>query len=466
MRRHRDVMGGCVNQAAASRGWGTQRRNWPAQDSRPRAFFSMKTRTSVTNRKARRNTVQAPANGAGKGAGKGAATARVARPGAAAKTAARGAGKPPAARRTEGPRAAGRTGPARTEAGTSARGAGVRRQDGPPRRGRPPVGAPRGGEPVVAAAPPAPPPRVESVSVADDRAGQRLDNFLLARLKGVPRSLIYRICRSGEVRINGARAKPDQRLAEGDVVRIPPVRVASPGEHAPPASSQLERIQAAILHEDRDFLVIDKPAGIASHGGSGVSFGAIELLRAARPRDTLELAHRLDRDTSGVLVLTRRRSALLALQAAIRDGRVDKRYLALIAGALPHSPLDVDAPLRKSILQGGERMVQVDADGKPSRSRFVQLQRHGEASLVEVALDTGRTHQIRVHARHIGHPLAGDDKYGEREFNKRMREHGLRRLFLHAARFAFELGDRSHVFSAPLAAELVQVLDALEAHRE
>ncbi len=303
--------------------------------------------------------------------------------------------------------------------------------------------------------------RVQIVAVPEDRDGQRLDNFLATRLKGVPKSLIYRICRTGEVRVNGSRAKPDRRLATGDEIRIPPVRLAERGEAAPPPNAQLNRIEAAIIHEDRDFLVIDKPAGIASHGGSGVSFGAIELLRAARPRDTLELAHRLDRDTSGVLVLTRKRSALTGLQAAIREGRVEKRYLALIEGALPKSKLTVDAPLRKSVLQGGERMVRVDPEGKPSRSHFSEIQRYAGASLVEVALETGRTHQIRVHAQHLGHPLAGDEKYGEREFNRRMRDKGLKRLFLHAARFEFSLGERGFSFSAPLAPELVAVLDAL-----
>ena len=205
----------------------------------------------------------------------------------------------------------------------------------------------------------------------------------------------------------------------------------------------------------------DRPAGVASHGGSGVSFGAIELLRAARPRDTLELAHRLDRDTSGVLVLTRKRSALTALQAAIREGRVEKRYLALIEGNLPKARLTVDAPLKKSVLQGGERMVRVDPDGKESRSHFSELQRYPGASLVEVALETGRTHQIRVHAQHLGHPLAGDEKYGDREFNRRMRDKGLKRLFLHAARFEFSLGERSYSFSAPLAPELAAALDAI-----
>ncbi|GAA0709247.1 RluA family pseudouridine synthase [Dokdonella soli] len=308
-------------------------------------------------------------------------------------------------------------------------------------------------------------PRVHTVAVPDDRDGQRLDNFLAGRLKGVPKSLIYRICRTGQVRVNGRRAKPDQRLASGDEVRIPPVRVAERGEAEAPSGGQMNRIEAAIIHEDREFLVIDKPSGIASHGGSGVSFGAIELLRAARPRDTLELAHRLDRDTSGVLVLTRKRSALAALQTEIREGRVEKRYLALIQGALPQARLTVDAPLRKSVLQGGERMVRVDTEGKESRSRFSELERYDGASLVEVALDTGRTHQIRVHAQHIGHPLAGDEKYGEREFNRRMRDKGLKRLFLHAARFEFSLGDRAYSFSAPLAPELAAVVDALQSRK-
>jgi 23S rRNA pseudouridine955/2504/2580 synthase len=265
------------------------------------------------------------------------------------------------------------------------------------------------------------------------------------------------------VRVNGGRAKPDRRLAAGDQVRIPPVRVAERGEPGVPSGGQLSRIETAIIHEDREFLVIDKPSGVASHGGSGVSFGAIELLRAARPRDTLELAHRLDRDTSGILVLTRKRSALTALQAAIREGRVEKRYLALIEGVLSQTRLTVDAPLRKSVLQGGERMVRVDPDGKESRSHFTELERYAGSSLIEVALETGRTHQIRVHAQHIGHPLAGDEKYGEREFNRAMREHGLKRLFLHAARFEFSLGERSYCFTAPLAPDLAAVVDSLQA---
>ena len=305
-------------------------------------------------------------------------------------------------------------------------------------------------------------PRAHTVTVAEDRDGQRLDNFLATQLKGVPKSLIYRLLRTGQVRVNGGRVKPDRRVNGGDLVRIPPVRVSERVESEAPAEAQLHRIEASIIHEDREFLVIDKPSGVASHGGSGISFGAIELLRAARPRDTLELAHRLDRDTSGILVLTRKRSALTALQTEIREGRVEKRYLALIQGALPKARLLVDAPLQKFVLQGGERMVRVNPEGKESRSHFSELERYADASLVEVRLETGRTHQIRVHAQHIGHPLAGDDKYGEREFNRTMRDNGLKRLFLHAARFEFELGPRSYSFTAPLAPELASVVDGLQ----
>ncbi|MEO7064513.1 MAG: RluA family pseudouridine synthase [Dokdonella sp.] len=307
--------------------------------------------------------------------------------------------------------------------------------------------------------------RAHTVTVPEDREGQRLDNFLSTQLKGVPKSLIYRLLRTGQVRVNGGRVKPDRRLNGGDLVRIPPVRVAERVESAAPAEAQLHRIEASIIHEDREFLVINKPSGVASHGGSGISFGAIELLRAARPRDTLELAHRLDRDTSGVLVLTRKRSALTGLQTEIREGRAEKRYFALIEGTLERSCVSVDAPLRKSVLQGGERMVRVDSEGKESRSHFTEIESFGDASLVEVLLETGRTHQIRVHAQHIGHPLAGDEKYGEREFNQRMRDKGLKRLFLHAAHFEFDLGERRYSFNAPLAPELSAVVDTLRKRR-
>ena len=302
---------------------------------------------------------------------------------------------------------------------------------------------------------------VRMVAVADDREGQRIDNFLAGQLKGVPKSLIYRLLRTGQVRVNGKRAKADTRLAGGDEVRIPPVRVAGPQQTGAPPVSLVQRVEQAIIHEDRDFLVLDKPAGVASHGGSGVTFGAIELLRAARPDETLELAHRLDRDTSGVLVFARRRAALTALQALIRDGAITKQYLALLCGHPKRSRFDVNVPLRKSVLQGGERMVRVDESGKPALTTFHVIDSFADASLAEVTLYTGRTHQIRVHAQYAGHALAGDEKYGLRDVNLRLRDAGLRRLFLHAKRFEFELGGKTYSFSAPLAADLAAVLENL-----
>ena len=302
---------------------------------------------------------------------------------------------------------------------------------------------------------------VRTVRVAEDREGQRIDNFLAGQLKGVPKSLIYRLVRTGQVRINGKRAKPDTRVSEGDEVRIPPVRTGTPAAPGIPAKTQLARIEQAIIYEDRDFLVLNKPAGIASHGGSGISFGAIELLRAARPDDTLELAHRLDRDTSGVLVFARRRAALIELQALIRDGQITKQYLALLCGHPKRAKFDVNVPLRKSSLQGGERMVRVDDEGKPALTSFRVIDSFAPASLAEVTLYTGRTHQIRVHSQHAGHPVAGDEKYGLRDCNHALRQFSLRRLFLHAARFEFALGGKTHSFSAPLAEDLAAVLDAL-----
>jgi len=306
---------------------------------------------------------------------------------------------------------------------------------------------------------------VRHVTVDAERDGQRIDNFLGGQLKGVPKSLIYRIVRTGQVRINGKRAKPDTRVSAGDEVRIPPVRVGEARDPGQPPVAQAARVEQSIVYEDRDFLVIDKPAGVASHGGSGISFGVIELLRAARPQETLELAHRLDRDTSGVLVLTRRRAALTALQALIRDNETTKQYLALLQGRPARAAFDVNAPLRKSVLHGGERMVRVDEGGKPALTRFKAIESYRDATLFEVTLFTGRTHQIRVHSVHAGHPIAGDEKYGDREFNARMREYGVRRLFLHAARFEFALGDRTYSFSTPLAADLNAALTALPAAR-
>jgi 23S rRNA pseudouridine955/2504/2580 synthase len=306
-----------------------------------------------------------------------------------------------------------------------------------------------------------------TVAVPEDHAGQRLDNFLLGQLKGAPRSLVYKLVRSGQVRVNGGRAKAERRLGAGDQVRIPPLRLPEPGQAGAPSPGLLRALEAAIVFEDARLLAVNKPAGIASHGGSGISFGAIEVLRALRPRDSLELVHRLDRDTSGVLVLARKRSALAELQALMRgegEGGIRKRYLALLVGRMPDGTMSVDLPLQVGLRQGGERHVQVGDAGKPSLSHFHVLERRGGHSWCEVRIDTGRTHQIRVHAAHIGHPVAGDDKYGDAEANRRLREQaGLRRMFLHAASLEFALdGGRSpYVINAPLPPDLGEVLDRL-----
>jgi 23S rRNA pseudouridine955/2504/2580 synthase len=307
---------------------------------------------------------------------------------------------------------------------------------------------------------------VKLVRVPEDRDGQRLDNFLLGQLKGAPRSLIYKIVRSGQVRINGKRCKPDSRVADGDEIRIPPVRLEEgPGDRAPP-KSMLERLDRAIVFEDQYLLALNKPSGIAAHGGSGVSFGVIEGLRALRPEQPFELVHRLDRETSGVLVVAKKRSALLELQALMRENEEEeapnKKYLTLLVGKMPSGTMTVDAPLLRSEQSGGNRMVRVDPRGKPSVSHFRLLERRSGHSFCEVVIETGRTHQIRVHAEHIGHPVAGDDKYGDREANKRLAEQcGLKRLFLHAAAMSFELSGRSYVLNAPLADDLRAALDRL-----
>ena len=307
--------------------------------------------------------------------------------------------------------------------------------------------------------------QVRLVRVPDDRAGQRLDNFLLGQLKGAPKSLIYKIVRSGQVRVNGGRAKAETRLEGGDEVRIPPVRLGEEADRGTPAKGLLDAMAASIVFEDARLLAISKPSGVASHGGSGISFGVIETLRALRPRESLELVHRLDRDTSGLMVIAKKRSALVELQALMREeGGIAKRYLALLAGRMPDGVMTVDAPLHIGLRQGGERHVQVDPRGKPSLSHFRVLERRGGHSFCEVRIETGRTHQIRVHAQHIGHPVAGDDKYGDAEVNRRLREQvGLKRLFLHAAslQFALDGGRAEYLLDAPLASELIDVLDRL-----
>lgn len=316
---------------------------------------------------------------------------------------------------------------------------------------------------MAANGPKSPSSGVRLVRVDADRAGQRIDNFLLGQLKGAPRSLIYRILRTGEVRINGKRAKPETRLEGGEEVRIPPVRLDAPTDRGTPPAGPMERIAASIVFEDRALLVLDKPSGIATHGGSGIDFGAIELLRKLRPDEPLELVHRLDRDTSGLLVIAKKRSALTELQRLIREGSLEKKYLTLLVGAIPEKKFSVNQPLLKSTLQGGERMVRVDRDGKPSLSHFRRMSLAGGHSYTEVKIDTGRTHQIRVHSQFAGHPVAGDEKYGDKEANRALKQAGLRRLFLHAAslKFALQDGKQEYVLSAPLPDDLKGVLDRL-----
>ena len=311
-------------------------------------------------------------------------------------------------------------------------------------------------------------PAVQFVEIPAEAAGQRLDNFLVARLKGVPKSHVYRLLRKGEVRVNKGRAKPDYRLEAGDVVRLPPVRRPEPGATPPRGRAAGLRLESCILHEDDRLIVLDKPSGLAVHGGSGLSHGVIEALRAARPdAPYLELVHRLDRDTSGCLLVAKRRSALRALHELLREGRMEKRYLALVLGRWELGQVKLEDRLRKT-LRGGERVVEVDASGKAAESIFRPVEIGNTASLLEVRIMTGRTHQIRVQAAEAGHPLAGDERYGEREFNRRMKALGLDRLFLHAASIGWEdpASGEWRMYSAPLPEDLREVLSRLEGRRD
>jgi 23S rRNA pseudouridine955/2504/2580 synthase len=312
--------------------------------------------------------------------------------------------------------------------------------------------------------PPGPKSPLTLRTVTSDEAGQRIDNFLMRHFKTVPRSRVYRLLRKGEVRVNRKRVDAEYRIQAGDEVRLPPVRIEANSQPGRPSSSLLELIERAVIFQDRHLLVIDKPAGVAVHGGSGMSFGVIEALRASRPRETLELVHRLDRDTSGCLAVARDRSTLTALHALIRNGGMHKTYLALVTGSWQLGTKRIDAPLATDNREHGERHVRVAAAGKDSVSVFKPVQFFGAlATLMEVDIPTGRTHQIRVHASFAGHPLLGDDKYGDRTRNAELKSHGLKRIFLHAQSLSFEWpgsGVPFHV-SAPLPEELVGVLDAL-----
>jgi 23S rRNA pseudouridine955/2504/2580 synthase len=304
---------------------------------------------------------------------------------------------------------------------------------------------------------------VRWLTVGEDAAGQRIDNFLLRILKGVPKSHVYQILRTGQVRVNKGRAAADLRLSSGDVVRVPPVRVATPTVPRPDPKAAA---RLPLLLEDEAIIAIDKPAGVAVHGGSGIAFGLIEQLRAARPEARfLELVHRLDRDTSGVLLVAKKRTALVALHAQLRDGEIDKRYLVLVRGRWRDEKRTVKRSLHKFATKEGERRVRVDDQGKEAitvfHRRHIWPEHDPPLALLEAELRTGRTHQIRVHLAHLGFPLAGDAKYGDFAWNKTLAKAGLKRMFLHAWKVSFThpvSGDRL-TLEAPLPPELAAFVD-------
>ena len=300
--------------------------------------------------------------------------------------------------------------------------------------------------------------------VGEEGAAQRVDNYLTRLLKGVPKSHIYRILRSGEVRVNSGRVGPEHRLKVGDRLRLPPVRVAPRAARAA-AAPAAPRFAQRILHEDDALLIIDKPAGMAVHGGSGVAFGVIEQLRRERPQARfLELVHRLDRETSGVLLIAKKRSALTHLHAQLREGRVQKHYAALVKGRWRSGKQSVKLPLHKYVLGSGERRVRVEDAGQTAHTIFRLKRGWRDFSLLEAELKTGRTHQIRVHLAHLGYPIAGDDKYGDFELNKSLAGRGLKRMFLHACklRLVHPLTEQPLTVEAPLAEDLAAFVEQLE----
>src|SRR6185369_4544540 len=297
-------------------------------------------------------------------------------------------------------------------------------------------------------------PQVTWLEVGEESEAQRIDNFLLRQLKGVPKSHIYRVLRSGEVRVNSGRVKPEYRLKVGDKVRVPPVRVAAARTAAIPRLLDLD-----LIYEDASLLVVDKASGIAVHGGSGVSHGVIESLRAARPEaKMLELAHRLDRDTSGLLVVAKKRSALVELHRMLREGEVEKIYVAVVKGVPAKKEFDIREALHKYVNAKGERRVAVKEGGMEAFTKVKVLGSSGELSLLQLRLMTGRTHQIRVHLAHAGHPVLGDDKYGDFEFNRALARQGVKRLFLHARRIVFKhpVDGKRIALESPLHKDMLQ----------
>ncbi|WP_404339872.1 23S rRNA pseudouridine(955/2504/2580) synthase RluC [Pseudoalteromonas mariniglutinosa] len=312
--------------------------------------------------------------------------------------------------------------------------------------------------------------QVSFVTITEDHLGQRIDNFLITHLKGVPKSAIYKILRKGEVRVNKKRIKPVYKLQLNDVIRIPPIKVAERDEFVPSKLDKVTQLEDAILFEDKYLIVINKPSGMAVHGGSGLSYGLIEALRVLRPEErNLELVHRLDRDTSGCLLISKRRSVLTSLHEQLREKTMEKNYWALVDGQWDAKTKNVTEGLRKNTLKSGERVVRVDnSEGKPSHTRFRVLERFNECSLVQASPVTGRTHQIRVHTQCQGHPIACDDKYGDQAFDQHMRKIGLNRLFLHAhdLRFYHPKTETTLHVEAPLDAALTHCLKKLRAQSE
>ncbi len=303
--------------------------------------------------------------------------------------------------------------------------------------------------------------RVRLVTVDERGDGQRLDNFVLRECPNVPKTRIYRALRKGEIRVNKGRAKPDRRLASGDVVRLPPLQAPESRPAGVAPAGWQDRLAEAVVYEDNALLAINKPSGLAVHGGSGLQFGLIETLRDMRPQARfLELVHRLDRETSGLILIAKKASSLRALHEALRrEGTVEKRYLALVAGRWPRALGLVEAPLQRVERSSGERIVRVAREGKASATEFRIQQAYAHSTLVEAKPLTGRTHQIRVHAAHAGHPLLGDAKYGNADTDALSRELGLKRLFLHAQRLRFTLGEQTYDLAAPLDEELQKVLE-------
>jgi len=309
---------------------------------------------------------------------------------------------------------------------------------------------------------------VKFVEITSEHSDQRIDNYLFTLLKGVPKSRIYRIIRKGEIRINGSRIKPDYKLNEGDKIRIPPVRIAEREAFILPSKKLQYLLEKNILYEDDALLVLNKPSGLAVHGGSGIKFGLIEALRLIRPKtDYFELAHRIDRETSGCLIVAKKRSTLRYLQEQMRNRRISKVYRALATGKWPRGIKRIDLPLMAFEQKTGEKIVRVNPKGKKSVTIFSVMKRYRNFTLLEASLETGRTHQIRVHAQHIGCPLAGDSKYGLDDINKDIRKSGLKRMFLHAFKIGFSLPCGKNIFiEAPMPSDLSEHLMELDCRDE